>query len=189
MSRAAVAVETGAGPGVVLFDPSGVLESVDATAADHLAELADSAPARPGAVPAVVRAVASRALATGHGGPAPRARVRTETGRWLVVYATKLTGRTGTRVAVLTELAGPDGPAPPPAPPRLTGAYRLTPREREIAQLCIRGDSTAQIAARLHLSPYTVQDHLSAMFDKVGVRGRRALVARIFFDHYPLAAG
>jgi hypothetical protein len=29
-----------------------------------------------------------------------------------------------------------------------------------------------------------VQDHLSTMFDKVGVRGRRAMVARIFMDHY-----
>ena len=48
--------------------------------------------------------------------------------------------------------------------------------------MVLRGASTAQIAATLHIAAYTVQDHLSHIFDKVGVRGRRALVKRLYLD-------
>lgn len=46
----------------------------------------------------------------------------------------------------------------------------------------LRGESTATIAAALHLSPWTVQDHLKAIFDKTDVRSRRPFVARWAFE-------
>jgi hypothetical protein len=46
----------------------------------------------------------------------------------------------------------------------------------------VRGASTRQISQALYISEYTVQDHLSNIFDKVGVRDRRALVKRLYLD-------
>ncbi len=67
-----------------------------------------------------------------------------------------------------------------------TGAYGLTSREREVVDLVQRGASRKQIAATLYITEYTVQDHLSNIFDKVGVRGRGALIKRLFLDNlYP----
>ena len=49
-----------------------------------------------------------------------------------------------------------------------------------------QGASTREISRSLFISEYTVQEHLSNVFDKVGVRGRRAVVKRLFFDNiYP----
>ena len=50
--------------------------------------------------------------------------------------------------------------------------------------MVLQGLTTDEIAGQLCISQLTVQDHVNAIFDKVGVRSRRELVARIFGEHY-----
>jgi DNA-binding CsgD family transcriptional regulator len=112
-------------------------------------------------------------------GEIARTCVRDASGRWLVVRASVLGDEPGAPVAVMIEPARPHELAP-----LVADAHRLSEREREVTQLVARGLATDAIAARLHLSPWTVQDHLKAIFEKVGVSTRGELVARVFFQQH-----
>ena len=70
--------------------------------------------------------------------------------------------------------------------PLIADAYELTSRERAVTQLVAQGLPTDAIAGCLYISRWTVQDHLKAIFEKVGARSRGELIARIFFDHHAL---
>ena len=61
-------------------------------------------------------------------------------------------------------------------------AYGLTQREREVVDLLVRGASTKEISRALYISEYSVQEHLSNTFEKVGERGRQALVKRLYLE-------
>lgn len=67
----------------------------------------------------------------------------------------------------------------PSLPTALGGA--LTRREREVAAFAAAGLHDAEIAERLHLSPYTIKQYLKAAYAKLGVRSRVDL-ARLATD-------
>ena len=52
------------------------------------------------------------------------------------------------------------------------GDSPLTERERDVLADAAGHDAIAEIAARLHLSPGTVRNHLSAAMHKLGARNR-----------------
>lgn len=169
-------------PGLLILADDGSLTSQTAAAERWLAEMADvDWPAGlelPGSVYAV--AASLRAAERSGAGPAamPITRLQTSAGRWLTLQASRLSGSAG-QIAIIIEPANSHDLSP-----LISQAYALSPREAEIMQLVLQGLTTAEMAARLCISPLTVQDHIKAVFDKVGVRSRRELVAHIFAEHY-----
>lgn len=169
-------------PGVVVLGPDGGEVSITAQAERWIGELVEDPPPAHAHEARAVQVVAARARhGASDGEPDLPARVRTQTrgGRWLLLYATPLSGALADQVAVIIQPAAPHDVAP-----LIASAYRLTERERGVTELCLKGLSTKQIAAALHLSAYTVQDHLKSIFDKTGVRSRAELLGQVFLEHY-----
>ena len=110
----------------------------------------------------------------------PQVRIRTRSGHWLLLHAMRLSVPGGEgRVGIVLEPA-----ASGEVVPLTLLAYGLTQREAEVAQLVLRGTSTAAIAETLCISALTVQQHLKAIFEKTGVSSRRELSARVLYEQY-----
>jgi DNA-binding CsgD family transcriptional regulator len=137
-------------------------------------------------LPQVVYGLARRlqeAESSGEGAASlnPRVRVRTASGRWLVLHAMRLVSASseGGRIAVILEPA-----AAPEVASVVFQAYGLTQREVEIAQHVLKGTATQEIADALCISLLTVRQHLKAVFEKSGVSSRRELSARMLYEQY-----
>jgi DNA-binding CsgD family transcriptional regulator len=175
------------GPGLVLLGDDLSLVAITPPAQGWLAEVSKRDWSSSSELPNAVYAVAARLLAVergvSHAQPPvlmPRIRLRTASGRWLVLHASRLRAQgTEGRIAVIFEEARPSEIAP-----LIADAYSLTKREGEITRLVVCGLSTAEVSKELHITPNTVRDHFKAIFDKVGVRSRRELVGQIFAQHY-----
>jgi DNA-binding CsgD family transcriptional regulator len=180
MRQQAAAGTPAQGPGVVVLGRDGSVRSLTDQASFWLEQF----PPDRGTgleLPAAVHAVARRALGAESPYPVgPRARVRLTSGQWLTVQAAVLR----------TDDPGPDAVAVTFAPasaaelePLRLALYDLTPREREVARLLLRGESNDEIARALWISRYTVKDHVKAVYAKLGVASRAELSAKVFHEH------
>jgi DNA-binding CsgD family transcriptional regulator len=164
-------------PGVlVLTDTSDVVAITPE--AEHLLSLM-AAPTAGARLPIAVRTVVLALQATRQESHVPRrppsARVPLATGGWLNVHASWLRGSPGEdRITVVLQPAQARDTVP-----LLLSAHGLTRREAEVARLVLRGASTLEMVDAMRISRYTVQDHLTAVFDKVGVRSRRDLAGAL----------
>lgn len=68
-----------------------------------------------------------------------------------------------------------------PRPPAARGPAldRLSGRERAVADLIARGESTKCIAAQMGISEHTARRHTEHLFTKLGVRSRAAVAAMV----------
>lgn len=172
------------GPGVLLLTEDLSIIATTIAAEYWLRELTEMEKADGGALPIPVRSVVAGLKALESGRLAvntiPKVRLHMRSGHWLVLYASRLRSSANqTQISVIFEMAQPAEIAPV-----IMQAYALTRREGEITQCVVRGWSTTEIAARLHISPNTVQDHLKAVFEKVDVGSRGELAARIFMQQH-----
>ncbi len=179
------------GPGLVLFDEAHRLVSAnpeavawfDEVQSMHLPFSTELGVPLPETV--LFAAIEARVLASAAGAPGPapgvRTRLRLQGGAWLLVHASCLRLADGSlgQTAVVLEPAKASEVAP-----LIVQAYELTAREVEVTRELARGLSTNEIAAELHLSRYTVQDHLKSVYEKTGVSSRGELVAKMFADHH-----
>ena len=156
-------------PAVIIVDARDQVTDASAEARQQIEDLGGW---DHGSLPANLLNVAALARTTG----APvRTRVPARSGRWLALRAMPLDGDGTTRSVVLSIDA-----APLSAVGEMTLVARgLTTREQEVARLVLQGAPTKDIAATLFLSPHTVQDHLKAIFAKLGVSSRREMIARL----------
>jgi DNA-binding CsgD family transcriptional regulator len=177
----------GRGPGMAIVDADNRLVSATPEALawfedlESIYRLPDAALGRDMPSEVMVAAQEARARAAGMTAAASPTRARTRSGVWLLIHASCLHGADGTtaNAAVVIEPAKASEVAP-----LIVEAYELTPREVDVTRALARGLTTNEIARELHLSRYTVQDHLKSVYEKAGVSSRGELVAKMFADHY-----
>ncbi|WP_131760411.1 helix-turn-helix domain-containing protein, partial [Actinomadura fibrosa] len=62
----------------------------------------------------------------------------------------------------------------------LDGIASLTDSERRVASLAVLGNTNREIAAKLYITPSTVEQHLTRIYRKLGIRRRKELPADLW---------
>jgi DNA-binding CsgD family transcriptional regulator len=169
-------------PGMIVLDASLAVVSMSHEAERWLADIGEAGWSSASELPLPVYSAAA-GLVRLEGDfsttqPPATVRLRSRAGVWLSLHASRLCGPEP-QIGVVIE--------PTPAAQIgsvLLSAYGLTTAQSRVVALVIRGQSTRQIVSELHISANTVQEHLTAAFDKFGVRSRRELITAVLTGHH-----
>jgi DNA-binding CsgD family transcriptional regulator len=125
-----------------------------------------------GMLPAVIYPAATLARA----GDVARAHATlpVDDGRWVRIEAAPLDGDRDGDIAVTIRAA-----APRESFDIACRAHGLTARETAVMAALLAGAGTRDVARSMHISDWTVQDHLKAVFAKLAVHSRREALARL----------
>lgn len=162
-------------PGVLHVDDElRVLAANDAAGAwlERMGATTDADRPLPHAVLSTVRRAGAYADGLDTDGP-PRVRVRAGCGTWLAVHASQLTAEPRTWAVVIEPARAGE------LLPLVACVHDLTPREREVVGLLLRGEPDKRIAERLVISVHTARDHVRNVKAKLGVGSRGELQALI----------
>jgi DNA-binding CsgD family transcriptional regulator len=164
------------GHGVVVLDQAGSVTSVNDAAERWLAQIPDSEWPSSCQLPVPLLAAAAAAShdQAERERPAPAVRLRTTRGDWLSVHASRLHGSGDKSTVLILEEPGPGE-----ITSLILDSHGVTGAQARVVALVLRGCSTKQIVSQLAISQYTVQEHLRAVFDKLGVRSRQELAAAL----------
>jgi DNA-binding CsgD family transcriptional regulator len=176
----------GTGPAVIIFDAQDHVTQSTPGAQAQLERMSTSAGRGDPLTMVQALVSAARRMMRGQLDYVPRIRVRTSDGVWLVLHAAPLNSESGPAGSIVVTI---EEARPQEVVDLVAAAFGLTARERDVTGMVLRGADTKAIAAAMHVSPYTVQDHLKSIFDKAQVASRRELVARVYVDQYATRLG
>jgi DNA-binding CsgD family transcriptional regulator len=152
--------------GILLLNPGGGIQFATPAAEPWL----DALGPREGAFPA---AVWSALAAHRQQETAEAVSLSVRTSRGPVRVEVSASGDGAGRAVVLA-------PERPPVGPRIPASWGLTPRESEIVEHLALGRTNAAIADALFVGEHTVEWHLRAVFEKLGVQSRQEVMAELF---------
>ncbi len=167
----------GGGPGIIILDAELAIVSLNPAAETLLADIVDADWPAHLELPVTIYAVAAARLAADHhDGVAlqPVTRLRSGRGDWITVNVSPLRGGANGQMAVILASADTGHVSS-----LILAAHGLTPAQSRVVALVLQGRSTPFIVAELQISANTLQEHLHAVFDKLGIGSRRELVATL----------
>jgi DNA-binding CsgD family transcriptional regulator len=165
------------GPGIIILDPDLAILSLNPAAETFLADIVDADwPAHLDLPVTIYAAAASRQAADQREEITPRSvtRLRRRGGGWITVHTSPLNGESRGQVAVVLDAADTRHMSS-----LMLTAHGLTAAQSRVVALVLEGRSTPAIIRELHISANTLQEHLHAVFDKLGIGSRRELVAAL----------
>ena len=165
------------GTGIIILDRNLEIVSLNPAGATLLADVVDTDWPAHLDLPVTIYAVAAAGLAAdlrGEAAPQSVTRLRRGGGDWMTVNASPLRGSSHGQIAVILDCADTG-----PVNSLILAAHGLTTAQSRVVALVLQGRSTPSIVNELQISSNTLQEHLHAVFDKLGIGSRRELVAAL----------